>query len=208
MRRGCPPNWLDNDEPLRLTDLLEITESGLPTAWVPRASVLHKLVAAPANTRIKVFADYRVEIIEDCQAVLADVTSPELTDLVAALNEALSVAASEQLIAAQALAASVVDTALRRAFQPARVVGFYKRVKSEIMARHENAAIAELRWGLVHVPVAAALEVFDPAKDPVPAKLNRHACAYAVGQVQYTPANAVIAGALATSLVRGPPGDR
>jgi hypothetical protein len=45
--------------------------------------------------------------------------------------------------------------------------------------------------------------IFDPSKGhSIPTKLNRHACAHAVGRVQYTPANAVIALALATSLIR------
>lgn len=202
-RRGVPPNWRDLGDDLTLWPLVEIAEAGYPTAWVPRAAVLQELIDADERGRQAVFAARRVEIIEDCRACLDEVTSAELVDLTAKLREALEVADAGHLVAAQALAASVFDTVLRQTIKPERINGYYKKAKQEIEERHENASLAELRWGVVHVPALVALDMFDgPSGDPVPTIFNRHASAHAVGPEQYTEANAVIALALATSLVR------
>jgi hypothetical protein len=203
LQRGCPPNWEGVDAEHRLSLLVDITEAGLPTAWVPRASVLQELIATDQADRPDVFARRRQEVIEDCRTVLRDVTSAELAEHVEALGEALDAAEAGKLRASQALAASIFDTILRHTIKPERIWRYYDRVKAEITARHENASIAELRWGLAYVPAVAALDVFDQSKGhPIPTRFNRHACAHAVGRVQYTPANAVIAIAIATSMVR------
>jgi hypothetical protein len=203
LQRGSPPNWHDLGDKLKLSTLLEVSEAGLPTAWIPRALVLQELLDADEIDRAEVFATRRQEVIEDCRTVLNDVTSPELAEHVDLLNEALDVAADGRLAAAQSLAASIFDTVLRHTIKPQKISGYYKRVKDQINDRYDNASIAEMRWGFVHVPAIAALDMFDqPSGDPIPAKFNRHASAHAVGRVQYTPANAVIALALATSLVR------
>lgn len=189
---------------MKLWPLVELAENGDPTAWVPRASVLRELIAAKEADRQAVFAARRVEIIEDCCACLEEVTSVELVDIAAKLGEALELAETgRHLVAAQALAASVFDTILRRNIKPQSVAGYYLKAKKEIADRHENASLAQLRWGVVHVPAIVALTKFDaPNGDPVPTIFNRHASAHAVGPEQYTEANTVIALALATSLVR------
>jgi len=129
--------------------------------------------------------------------------SAELADQVVILGEALDTADDCKLCAAQALAGAIFDTILRRTIKPQRITGYYKRVKDEITDRHENADMSELRWGVVHVPAILALDMFfEPNGDPIPTIFNRHATAHTVGRIQYTPANAVIALALATSLIR------
>lgn len=203
IRRGIPPNWDDLGDNVKFSELFDITETGLPTAWVPRASVLTELIHAAEANRPGVFSARRAEIIEDCRAALKDVTSTELVDYFDMLDEALTVAEAGHLAAAQSLAASVFDTIMRHTIKPQRIAGYYARVKKEITDRHENALITELRWGLVHVAAVSALEMFNPPQgDPIPTTFNRHASAHAVSRVQYTPTNAIIALALATSLVR------
>jgi hypothetical protein len=204
MRSGCPPNWQDLEDDVDLWDLIEITEDGLPTAWVPREEVLKELLAASDDaTRRQVFCDRRDEILEDCRTALKEVTSAELTEYVDMLNEALTVAEASHLAAAQAFAASIFDTVIRREIKPQKLNGYYGKVKQEIQDRHENANMSELRWGVVFIPAVAVLERFDaPKGDPVPEKFNRHASAHAVGKVQYTETNTVIALALSTSMVR------
>ena len=202
LRGGQPPNWDELGDRVRLSTLLEITEAGLPTAWVPRASVLVELLEADEADRPGVFADRRSEIVEDCKTVLNDITSSELAELVELLNEALDVAHDGRMAAAQALAASIFDTILRKTF-PQQSGRYYAKVKAEIADRHEDASLAEMRWGFVHLPALIVLTDFWEHKgDTIPTKFNRHASAHAVGRAQYTPANAVIGLALATSLVR------
>jgi hypothetical protein len=202
LRRGQPPNWEDLGDGVKLSKLLEITDAGLPTAWVPRASVLKELIDADRADRPAVFGDRRSEVIEDCRTVLNDITSPELVDLAELLHEALDAAHDGRLAAAQALSASIFDTALRKTI-PQQSARYYAKVKAEIVDRHENASIAEMRWGFVHVRAVVVLNDFWEFRgDTIPTTFNRHASAHAVGRVQYTPANAVVALALATSLVR------
>ena len=204
IRRGLPPNWQDVDDMVRISELFDITEAGYPTAWVPRASILNQLIQAETDDeRGRVFADHRTEIIEDCRNVTAEVVDEELTELAEMLDEMLTVAEAGHLVAAQALAASIFDTTLRFTIEPQRISGYYAKVKAEIEDHKENGSLSELRWGLVHTPAVAALEVFNaPAGDSIPDRFNRHASAHAVGRVQYSQANAVIAMTLATSLVR------
>jgi hypothetical protein len=200
--RGRPPNWRDLGDDVDLLKLIDITEAGLPTAWVPRASVLQELLGTPGPARAAVFGARRQEVIEDCRTVLGDVTSPELSDFVELLIEALDSANDGRLASAQALAASIFDTALRKTL-PQDSGRYYSKVKTQIREQHENAPIAEMRWGFVHLPACVVLEDFWEYKGhPVPPQFNRHASAHAVGRTQYTPANATIALALATTLVR------
>ena len=92
--------------------------------------MLRELIAANEADRQAVFAARRVEIIEDCCACLEEVTSAELIDLAAKLGEALELAeAGRHLSAAQALAASVFDTVLRRTIKPQRIAGYYGKAK-------------------------------------------------------------------------------
>jgi hypothetical protein len=204
MRAGCPPNWQNLEDDVDLWDLIEITESGLPTAWVPSQPILEELLAASDDvTRRQVFGDRRDDIVKHCRQALTEVTSPELAEYVAMLSEALTVAEAGHLAAAQGFAASIFDTVIRREIKPQKLNGYYGKVKQEILDRHENATMSELRWGVVFIPAVTVLEKFDaPQGDPVPETFNRHASAHAVGKVQYTATNAVIALALTTSMVR------
>jgi len=198
-----PPSAIQPHYWERLSELFELTESGIPTAWVPRSAVIAELVAADADDRAAVIADHRSDILTDCITVLKEVSSPDLGEYVDLLDEALTAATSGQIRAAQALAASVFDTFLRDRFQPRKLSGYYDRLKKEIKHLYDNAPMSTMRWGVVHVPVLVVLGLFDPTKgDPIPTNFNRHASAHAVGRVQYTPANAVIALALVTSMLR------
>uniref|UniRef100_UPI003F49B1B9 hypothetical protein n=1 Tax=Amycolatopsis sp. CA-293810 TaxID=3239926 RepID=UPI003F49B1B9 len=58
-----------------------------------------------------------------------------------------------------------------------------------------------LPWAITHWPVLEALNNYD-GLDEAPTVFNRHATAYAVGQAQYSRANALIATMLATSVLR------
>ncbi|TCK25224.1 hypothetical protein [Pseudonocardia endophytica] len=204
IHRGLPPNWQELNDMVRISELFDITEAGYPTAWVPRASILNQLIQAETDDeRGQIFAGHQAEIIEDCRTVIADVVDEDLVELAEMLEEMLTVAEGGHLVAAQALAASIFDTTLRFTIEPERISGYYAKVKAEIEDHKENASLSELRWGLVHIPAVAALKMFNaPAGDPVPDRFNRHASAHAVGRVQYSPANALIAVTLATSLVR------
>jgi hypothetical protein len=202
LRRSFPPNWRQLGQRLDSDRLFDITEAGFPTVWVPRADVLAELITTADDDLADVYAKHQVEILEDCTAALAESDATELEELVELLAEAVETAQSGRLRSAQALAASIFDTALRHTIKPTKITGYYKRVKNEIMDRYDST-LSELRWGLAHVPAVVVLEMFNaPAGDPIPTGYNRHASAHAAGRIQYTPANAIIAITLATSIVR------
>lgn len=159
-------------------------------------------LAAAADDRPNVLADNREEILHDCEDVLADnVTQGRLDDLVDATREAIAVLRQGQAMSAQALASNVVDTALRHAIPPdgAR---YYGKVLEQIK-QSQDCEMRELRRSATFWPVVDALQPFWPHNgDPIPDSYNRHASAHAVGGIQYTDANALIAVMLATSMLR------
>lgn len=114
---------------------------------------LTALVAADEADLPAVFCTHREDVLDDCTAVLSEITSAELADQVIQLTEALAVAKTGHMAAAQSLATSIFDTALRHTFEPKKMRGYYETVKNEIRDRHDNASMSELRWGIVHVPV-------------------------------------------------------
>jgi hypothetical protein len=79
---------------------------------------------------------------------------------------------------------------------------YYGPAKKAIENGQENPTLGEFRWAIVHAPVIRVLAKFDPRVDEVPSEFRRHVSAHAVSRTQYTPANAVVALALATSLLR------
>ena len=200
-RRNGPPNWQDLDADFLLGPLVEIAESGIPTAWVPSAVVLEALIDADDADRPGVLLTHRAVVLEDCVRVCTEITAVDLQEQVVLLREALEVAQNGHLAAAQALGASIFDTTLRHTFKPTKLAGYYKAVKDAIEDHHETAPLTNMRWGIVHAPAVLVLDMFLPG-NPVPADFNRHASVHAAGAVQYHPANALIALMLATSLLR------
>ncbi|MEV6228103.1 hypothetical protein AB0L88_09575 [Saccharopolyspora shandongensis] len=99
--------------------------------------------------------------------------------------------------ASQALAASVLDTLLRVAVHPpAR--SYYGKVRNRI----ESVSLSLLPWAVTHWPVLVALTTFNGGDEPPPSVFNRHATARAVGVIQYTPDNALLALMLTASVLR------
>lgn len=197
-----PPNWRElSTAGHRLAAVVELAKDGFPVCWVPRAEVIAALDAASPDERLDVLAKHREDILDDCAAVLAETTADELVDLADAAGEAVAVLRQGQYRSAQALASSVVDTALRLAIPP-ESARYYPHVLEKIR-QSRGRKIRELRRSATFWPVIDALQPYWAHNgDPVPDSYNRHASAHAVGNIQYTEPNALIAVMLATSMLR------
>jgi hypothetical protein len=99
IRRYQAGNWadLDPDEASDVATLAEIASQGIAVAWVPRAAVLRKLMAADAHERAALLLACESEILDDCATAVESLTGGYHPP-------------------AQALAANILDTVLRVAF--------------------------------------------------------------------------------------------
>jgi hypothetical protein len=204
-----PPNWwsvaqLDGDAAIAI-----MQEEGIPLAWVPRAEIVADLIAAPdAAARDTILVARTSEIVEDCRQRLAEVLEDDLQHLDGLAGDALRALEQANPTAAQALAANVFDTLLRDVRHRGRLFAGssgrfkYQHVTGGITPVSDETLVGVYRATCVLTPVLKALAEFNFETDPVPGRFARHATAHRAGTTQYTPANAVIAIMLATSLLR------
>jgi hypothetical protein len=204
-----PSNWwsvpqLDGDVATAI-----MQGEGIPLAWVPRAETVADLIAAPdAATRDTILVARTPDIVEDCRQRLAEVLDADLQHLEGLIDDALRALEQSIPTAAQALAANVFDTLLRDVRNRGRLFAGstgrfkYKHVTSGITPVSDETLIGLYRATCVLTPVLMALDEFNFETDPVPGRFRRHATAHRAGTTQYTPANAIIAVMLATSLLR------
>jgi hypothetical protein len=196
-----PPNWKGVEHPDY--DAIEtiLVDEGLPLAWIPRREVLQGLFDAPdAQARRKIIGRRWRTVVSDCEVVLSEVNHPALqchrpfaTDVVNALRDG-------HVSAAQALAANLLDSILRRNFD--------KDDFKDVTTNKKNGS----RFDIDDYQIKAAFtlgpvwrayaEYWQSQGDPIPRAFGRHPSAHAVSRTQYSRINAVIALMIVTSLLR------
>ena len=152
LAEALPENWRDIRYPC-LEAALELMNDGIPLIWVPRSSVVARLMqASGAAGRADVLADARRDVADDCDAVLADITAPHLASLAVMAAEAVRTLRDGYCAGAQALATDVFDTWLqlmvRRSIlfdPPPKRIGFYPNVVRQIEPVSGDLPIARLR---------------------------------------------------------------
>jgi hypothetical protein len=196
MRAAGPPNWKDlTREELRA--VIVTAAAGIPVTWIPRTAILRELLAADGAEQLTVLDTHAAAIVEDCVTVVSQTRSGAFAALATYTEEAILAYRAGHTAAAQALAASLIDTLLRTTFFKTTSKHFqYGQVRTKIT--EEPALFPQ---AIACLPVANALETFY-SHMPVPAAFNRHASAHAVCAEQYTRANALVSLMLATSLLR------
>jgi hypothetical protein len=205
---AVPENWRDIPYPC-LEAALELMNDGMPLIWVPRSSVVAKLMqASRAAGRAEVLAEARQDVADDCDAVLADVTAPHLAPLAVMAAEAVRTLRDGYCAGAQALATDVFDTWLRLMVRrsilfdpPPKRIGFYPNVIRQIEPVSGDLPIIHLRPAGALAPVLLALARFFPG-DQALTHFARHATVHAAIPEHYTDANAVVAVMLMTSALR------
>jgi hypothetical protein len=171
-------------------------EEGLPLAWVPRAEIVQELTsAATPEERRRILSEHFDEILDDCEAVLADVSHDWADECRNALR-ALRQPGLEG--PAQSHAGNIIDSvvlailgrkgrdiAVQRAEEPYQDLPLHVAVENLVL---RPLFLGFARW-------------YPHSGDPVPAHFARHPTAHAVGHVGvFSRQNALIVVMLATSL--------
>ncbi len=198
-RRHQPANWndaVDADE-VHTLDLLDLAKDGWPTTWVPGAPTLRALVRANPKDRAEVLITHRGNVLDDCDAALAVIDQGPCLEHAHLLTQAVAAVRAGVPGPAQALAANVIDTAIRASMSPWQSYKHWLRMQPD----DTDFTIGQLRHIATMAPVRPTLNNFRDG-DPIPATFNRHATTHAVGAIQYTKLNALVAVLLAVSITR------
>jgi hypothetical protein len=176
-----------------------VMDDGIPLYAVPRPTIAQGLVRAPtAAKRRNILGRRWRDIAKDCRLVLDECDAERVrSDRKFALQAIAALEAGHDL-AAQALAASLLDTMLTAHFSHERVL----LVPSEWVKTPDGyeGFFVHKYWALA--PVWTAYQRFFPDQgDPVPRRFARHATAHAVGGAQFSRRNAVQATMLVSSLI-------
>jgi len=116
-RAVVPPNWWNLSIGAQAAARRTMLETGLCLVWVPRASVIPSIVSAKTKAeRDRVLVAAEADLLEDVEAVLADVTHVRLEYLAGAAREAHSGYRTGYPRAAQALASSILSGVLDEHF--------------------------------------------------------------------------------------------
>ncbi len=187
-----------------LDDLEELlVEEGIPLMWVPGPQTVRALLDAPdAAARRRIIGRRWKGIVNDCEAVLEEVTHPDVQN---ARGFALDVARALRAghtSAAQALAANLLDSLLQRHFdQAARV----RLTKNDFKTTGVKFKFEDYKFKVActFAPVWYAHAKYFPKNgDPIPRTFGRHPSAHGVSRTQYSRINAVYALMLVTSVIK------
>jgi hypothetical protein len=199
-RRDAPDNWTGLDDSFDLIKLLMLAERGIPVAWVPSAEVLTDLTDTPEAEQFDVLLSHKANLLTSCDLALRSTLTGSLSEQAALLLKVVKALESGMNEPAQALAASVLDTVLRKSFLPPRLRYYGALIKK--IEGFEERPFREIRWLATYWPVLQAFgEFYEHKGDPIPLAFNRHATSHAAGDIQYNEINALTAVLLATSVL-------
>ena len=187
---SLPSNWIDaglEDYDYGLLEQL-ILDEGLALAWVVKPDLLTQLLTAESESkRREMLAKHWEEITDHCCKLLDKVTSQELAEWRGFALKVAHALRHDNPEAAQALAASLIETML--------VDNFTYDGKRERMKRENRPQISlgVISRGIVYGGLWGVFLQFRTDRDPIPSRVSRHASAHAVSTTQYTLTNSVIA---------------
>jgi hypothetical protein len=195
-----PPNWKEVDYPDLDTIEAILVDEGIPLAWVPRQDILQALLDAPdAQTRRRIISRRWKRIVSDCEAVLNEVSHPDLQCHRPFAMEIVSTLRDGHASAAQALAANLIDSILRRNFDQDDMKSVTKNKKG---GKRFDLNTYRARVAFTLAPVwSAYAEYWQSQGDSIPQTFGRHPSAHAVSRRQYSRINAVIALMLVASVL-------
>jgi hypothetical protein len=206
-RGTYPPNWIrllnltgDEPTPLDIPALSDVASRGIPVVWVPRPELLKKFITSRTADLVSLMLAEEEEILEDSEVAVNKLSSGPLRDLIDPFKEAVEAARANYHSCAQALAANIFDTALRREF-PLGVWQGYRTLREAIVSFRRSSDISHLRPALAWGPALLATDRFG-TETGIPTSFNRHATAHAVSREQYTRPNALVALMVTASALR------
>lgn len=200
IQRGFyPPNLRDIDDiSIELVERVVMVD-GIALYGVPRTSVAQALLHADgAPARRRILGRRWKQISADCHDLAERIPDCGLQDYSTSVRAALDALDAGHAPAAQALAATIVDTILRRQvpnwvqYTPARSGNRTTEKFDEL----------NTRLFIAFAPIWQAYQVFD-AKDvnSIPTVFSRHASAHSVGRRQFNRRNALQGILLACGLL-------
>ncbi|MER6813573.1 hypothetical protein ABT299_30255 [Spirillospora sp. NPDC000708] len=203
MQALFPPNWGDA-RPRDWDEFRNIlAHEGIPLLWVPGPQAVAAIFEAETPTeRRQVIGRRWKGIANDCEKVLGSVTHPVLVHERAFAQDCANALRQGHASAAQALAANLLDSILRRFYTDKH------RVELTNNEYKKNGTTFDFsdrgyRAALTFAPVWCAHAKYYPNKgERIPTQYGRHPSAHAVSRAQYTRVNAVIALMVVTSLIK------
>ncbi len=198
-KEALPPNWDGLDHYEVLGEIAK--DDGIPVVWVPRASVLAELVAAPdRDERVKLLLARQDEITDDCRSVVAEVTDPDLAPRVPQALEAVEALQAGFPQAAQTLAVAVSESLLTEYVANGRS---YRALATDVAVDTDELTVVEVRSTFALLPVHRFYTPWRPHSGvPAPGELSRHVTVHHACADHLTPENALIAIMLLSSLLR------
>ncbi|TDD37859.1 hypothetical protein E1287_07325 [Actinomadura sp. KC06] len=198
-----PPNW--GEARPRDWDEFEhmLAHEGIPVLRVPGPEIIAAIFAAKTpSDRRRVLSSRWKGIVTDCETVLNGVTHQRLADEREFALDCVKALRSGHTNAAQALAANLLDSVMRKFFSKEVRVKLTKNKFKDSGVTFDFDDF-HFRAALTFAPVWCAHAEYWPDKgDPIPADYGRHPSAHAVSRKQYKRVNAVIALMLVTSVIK------
>ena len=197
--RALPPNWEGFSTEEVTSTIDRVQNTGYCLAWIPRNQIVREVLAADETDTSRILLARRADVLDDADAVLADVAAPELVLERGAAEAAIRAFRDGHPMPAQALASSVFTSAAHTLFEMGT-----KAIRKRMAETHpEKAGIEQLRLRTIYLAGTRALDEFRPDRArPVRRRFNRHNTAHRITAEQWTEANALSAIMLSTALLR------
>lgn len=194
-----PENW-HGVTGLRF-EILEVIllDEGISLVGIPRAATVQAILDAPDGTAQRAIVGRRSRsIATDCTHALDSFRRENIQRDLRFAHKAAAALRAGHPEAAQALAANLLDSLLRKHF----TTDFKTITSNKPNGKRLDLDDYTVRVAYVVAPIWSAYKQFWTNKgDPVPRTFARHASAHAVSAAQYTQTNAVLAIMLVTSLL-------
>jgi hypothetical protein len=198
-----PANLQDIGDEIRFSEIHEfIEQEGIPLYLVPRGRTAVRLLrATDRSARRRVLGNCFETLMDDCEAVLTNVTHPSLREEVSFALDGLGAMRAGHTRSAQAMFTVTLDTLIYR-FYPDR------SDRKAVTNRKKDADVPEsfdemgVREAMVWLPIWNAHEQFWKDKgDEIPRYYSRHASVHGVSSRQFSKRNCVQVLMLVTSLI-------
>lgn len=195
------PKNLRGIKALEFDAAAEITlGEGIPLYGAPRMEVAARLLGgATFEQRLEILREEASLIREDCIGLLDRCKGGQVEPFARAARHSIEARDAGNHYAAQALAATVIDTIKRKTFGHA-----HYKFGPDKKGKRTTESYDDLDLGqfLAFSPIWAAYRQFHAENDdPIPPAFNRHACAHSVSETQFNETNSIHAILFACSLV-------
>jgi len=194
LRRATLPSNLETLPKVTSDDVLAFTlEHGVSLYLVPRESIASSMLAAPDKAAVrKILGDMRIDILDDCRAVLQRCDAADTLAYRELALQAVSALDADLFGPAQALAANLLDVLINEHLEPDLKRAAKRQPGESIAVVKSRIADLDAWQGYVASALWSTFQhYFRDRGDAVPQAFSRHATAHAPGRRQYSRRSAV-----------------